>query len=58
MQKYFEAAKTAEDLKAMYHRWCKTLHPDNGGNAADFIRMRAEFKALWAKLQDGKRWAA
>ena len=52
MQKYFEAAKTAEDLKAMYHRWCKALHPDNGGNAADFIRMRAEFKALWTKLQD------
>ena len=42
MQKsYFEAAKTAEDLKAAYHTWCKALHPDNGGNAAEFIAMRA-----------------
>lgn len=52
MKTYFENAKTAEDLKSMYHKWCKQLHPDNGGNAAEFIAMRAEFKRLWTKLQD------
>lgn len=49
---YFKDARTAEDLKGLYHTWCKRLHPDNGGNAAEFIRMRAEFKALWSTLQD------
>lgn len=52
MTNYFNNVKTAEDLKTMYHKWCKALHPDNGGNAAEFIAMRAEFKRLWAKLQD------
>lgn len=52
MQMYFTNAKTAEDLKAAYHTWCKRLHPDNGGNAVEFIRMRAEFKRLWERLQD------
>lgn len=52
MKNYFEGVQTAEDLKGLYHRWCKALHPDNGGNAADFIRMRAEFKRLWERLQD------
>lgn len=52
MQSYFKAARTAEDLKSLYHTWCKRLHPDNGGNAAEFIRMRAEFKRLWERLQD------
>lgn len=51
-RQYFTGAKTAEDLKSLYHRWCKELHPDNGGNAAEFIVMRAEFKRMWAKLQD------
>lgn len=52
MTAYFTNARTAEDLKSLYHTWCKRLHPDNGGNAAEFIRMRAEFKRLWATLQD------
>lgn len=52
MQNYFEGVQTAEDLKAAYHSWCKQLHPDNGGNAAEFIAMRLQFKALWTKLQD------
>lgn len=55
MKMYFTGANSAEDLKAMYHAWCKELHPDNGGNAAEFIAMRKEFKRLWAILQDVHR---
>lgn len=50
--KYFSNCKTIDDVKQIYHRLCKELHPDNGGNAADFVAMRAEFAKAFDRLKD------
>lgn len=42
--KYFTNCKTQEELKKEYRRLCKELHPDNGGNAADFQQMQSDFE--------------
>lgn len=52
MKKFFENCKTAEDLKAMYKTLVKKLHPDNGGNAADFAAMRNEFADMFDRLKN------
>lgn len=45
--KYFTGCKTIDDVKSRYHELCKKLHPDNGGNGADFVAMRKEYKTAF-----------
>lgn len=63
IKNYFENVTTAEELKKRYHELVKELHPDNGGNAADFVQMKQQFEKLshskiWNthKTQDGKTY--
>lgn len=49
---YFKDCLTAEDVKKEYFEHCKALHPDNGGNAAEFVAMKNAYKAAFAKLKD------
>jgi hypothetical protein len=44
--KYFLEQKTIEDLRTDFHRLCITMHPDKGGNHADFIEMKKEYDSL------------
>ena len=50
MKKYFANINTAEELKKAYKEYCLNLHPDKGGNAADFIAMRAEYKTAAERI--------
>jgi len=50
--RYFTDCKTAEELKKEYHKLCKQLHPDNGGDENEFKDMQAEFKKAWDKLKN------
>lgn len=44
MKKYFENIKTAEELKKAYKKACLQLHPDKGGDPAEFKAMQAEYE--------------
>lgn len=50
--KYFTECKTIEDVKKVYHENAKRLHPDAGGNAADFREMMAEYKIIFERLKN------
>lgn len=41
---FFENCTTLEAVKARFHELCFKLHPDVGGNAADFRAMKAEYE--------------
>lgn len=43
---YFTNCTTQEELKKEYRRLCKELHPDNGGDAKEFVKMREEFEQI------------
>ena len=45
MSKYFANIHTTDALKKAYKELCLKLHPDKGGDAADFIAMKDEYKA-------------
>ena len=47
---YFTNCKTAEELRKEFHKQCKALHPDNGGNADEFKIMKAEFEKRWSDI--------
>jgi hypothetical protein len=42
---------TALQVKASYRRLVSEAHPDRGGSAAEFIRIRAAYEILWALLE-------
>ena len=44
MSKYFANIHTTDALKKAYKELCLKLHPDKGGNAAEFIAMKDEYK--------------
>ena len=50
--KYFENANTVEELKSRFFKLAKELHPDNGGNAAEFSAMRSEYEKLFERLKN------
>lgn len=41
---------TPAEVKAAYRRLVAESHPDHGGEAAEFIRIRAAYEILWAFL--------
>lgn len=44
--KYFNNVTTIDELKRKYREYCLTMHPDRGGNAAEFQAMSAEFEQV------------
>ena len=40
---YFSEHNTKEDTKRLYFMLCKSLHPDKGGNAEDFIELKRQY---------------
>lgn len=49
-KKIFAEAKTAEELKKAYKKACLQLHPDKGGDPAEFKAMQAEYERHAARL--------
>lgn len=45
--KYFSNVKSIEDVKELYHKLVKQLHPDNGGDAESFKAMMQEYKTVF-----------
>ena len=43
---YFENCSSRSELARAYRKWVKELHPDNGGNPDEFIRMSNEYDRL------------
>lgn len=43
---YFKDCSSRSELTRAYRKWVKELHPDNGGNPEDFIRMSNEYDRL------------
>ena len=37
---------SAEEIRRAYHSKAKKLHPDHGGRAEDFVRLRAAYETL------------
>ena len=48
MKKYFANITTAQELKKAYKRLCLKLHPDKGGDPAEFKAMQAEYEDMEA----------
>ena len=44
--KYFSGCSTEVELKKKHREWAKKLHPDRGGNAAQFRAMQEEYETL------------
>lgn len=41
---YFDHCHAYEELHLQYRRWCKKLHPDAGGDKAEFQQMQNEYE--------------
>lgn len=52
MARYFENVKTAEELKKRFREIAKKLHPDCGGDAEEFKRMRQEYSDAWERVKN------
>lgn len=53
--KYFENCKNIEDIKEMYRKLAKKLHPDCGGNAEEFKKMSAEYTTAYNRFKNVHR---
>lgn len=56
--KYFENCKNIEDIKEMYRKLAKKLHPDCGGNAEEFKKMSAEYTTAYNRFKNVHRFQA
>ena len=54
MKKYFENITTAQELKKAYKRLCLQLHPDKGGDPAEFKAMQAEYEEAAQRIARGE----
>lgn len=54
MEKYFAHLKTTEELKKAYKHLCLKLHPDKGGDAAEFKAMQAEYEEASKRIARGE----
>lgn len=50
--KYFTGCRTIDDVKQMFHKLAKKLHPDAGGSAADFREMMSEYKRAFEQYKN------
>ena len=48
---YFQSCETNDDCKKRYRELCKKLHPDNGGNEAEFKVMQEQFAKVFERLK-------
>lgn len=53
--KFFKNIETLDAAKKEFRRWCMELHPDRGGNAADFVAMQKEYRNVLENLKAGKQ---
>lgn len=51
---HFTSCKNIQELKTKYKKLCFKLHPDKGGNSADFQIMQNEFIQKLSELQKKK----
>lgn len=49
---YFKNCKTIEDVKEVYRKFAKKLHPDCGGNAEEFKKMSAEYTTAYNRFKN------
>ena len=54
MKRYFENITTAQELKKAYKRLCLQLHPDKGGDPAEFKAMQAEYEEAAQRIARGE----
>lgn len=50
--KYFTNCTTAEEVKKTFHKLAMKMHPDNGGNAQEFVEMKQEFEKAFESLKN------
>ena len=55
MMKYFKECRCIEDVKEEYRRLAKKLHPDNGGNAAEFQVMMKDYTTAYNRFKSVHR---
>lgn len=48
---YFKGCETNDECKKRYRELCKQLHPDNGGNEAEFKEMQAQFTTAFEQVK-------
>lgn len=53
--KFFNGITNLEAAKKEFRRLCMALHPDRGGNAADFVAMQKEYTAVLENLKAGNQ---
>lgn len=53
--KYFSNVKTLEELKKEYKKMVYQLHPDKGGDAAEFKKMQVEYEEAAKILATGEQ---
>jgi DnaJ-class molecular chaperone len=49
--KYFNNIKDLQELKKAFIKWCKKLHPDNGGDSEAFKEMQNEYGKLYKHFE-------
>lgn len=49
--KWFENAKTVEELRQLYRKLLKEYHPDNGGNEETMKEINLEYDRLFSNLR-------
>ena len=52
---YFKNCKSIEDVKEVYRKLAKKLHPDCGGNAEEFKKMSAEYTTAYNRFKNVHR---
>lgn len=58
MRTYFKGIDNLEDLRKEYRKLAKKLHPDCGGNEAEFKAMSDEYEKVFAELERAGRKTA
>ena len=54
---YYNKCKSIEDVKELFKKLVKQLHPDNGGNAEEFKAMMNEYTDVFNRLKNIHRKA-